>query len=163
MADTTYTAGVTSITSDTMGDLNRLHYTILSDPADAAAVNTALGYVSSSFTGTLTGCTTSPTATIYYTKHNNIITIMLDSASSLTGTSNATTKTITGMPAAARPARTVNTGFTALQDNGGTFAVGLVSIAATGVITLSPQITGGNWTASGTFTMQPFSVSYTLA
>lgn len=163
MADTTYTAGVTSITSDTMGDLNRLHYTILSDPADAAAVNTALGYASSSFTGTLTGCTTSPTATVYYTKHNNLVTVMVDAAGSLTGTSNTTSKTITGMPAAARPARTVNAGFAALQDNGGSFAVGLISIATSGVITLSPQITGGNWTASGTFTAQPFTVSYSLA
>lgn len=42
MADTTYTDNVTVITADTMNDLNRLHYTILSDPADAAAVRTAI-------------------------------------------------------------------------------------------------------------------------
>lgn len=43
MADTTYVTNVTPVTADTMGDLNRLHYTILGDPADAAAVRTALG------------------------------------------------------------------------------------------------------------------------
>jgi hypothetical protein len=43
MADTTYTDGATLLTADTMNDLNRLHYTILSDPADSAAVKTALG------------------------------------------------------------------------------------------------------------------------
>lgn len=42
MATTTYTDGVTVLTADTANDLNRLHYTILSDPADAAAVRTAL-------------------------------------------------------------------------------------------------------------------------
>lgn len=45
MASTTYTDNTTIITADTMNDLNRLHYTILSDPADAAAVRTALGLV----------------------------------------------------------------------------------------------------------------------
>jgi hypothetical protein len=43
MADTTYVDGVTPITADTMNDFNRLHYTILADPANAAGVNTALG------------------------------------------------------------------------------------------------------------------------
>lgn len=43
MANTSYTDGVTGVTADTMNDLNRLHYTILSDPTDAAAVRTALG------------------------------------------------------------------------------------------------------------------------
>lgn len=45
MADTTYVDGSTLLTADTMNDLNRLHYTILSDPADAAAVRTSLGLV----------------------------------------------------------------------------------------------------------------------
>lgn len=43
MADTTYTSGVTVISADTMNDLNRLHYTIFADPADAAAARTAIG------------------------------------------------------------------------------------------------------------------------
>lgn len=38
MADTTYTDGITPITADSMNDLNRLHYTILGDPSDAAAI-----------------------------------------------------------------------------------------------------------------------------
>lgn len=43
MADTVYTDGVTLLTADTMNDLNRLHYTILGDPADDAAVISGLG------------------------------------------------------------------------------------------------------------------------
>ena len=45
MADTTYTSGVTVISADTMNDLNRLHYTIFGNPANAAAVRSALGLV----------------------------------------------------------------------------------------------------------------------
>ena len=42
MADTVYVDGSTLLTADTMNDVNRLHYTILGDPADAAAVSNAL-------------------------------------------------------------------------------------------------------------------------
>ena len=42
MADTTYTDSVTLITADTMNDLNRLHYTILQDPANLAAIKSLL-------------------------------------------------------------------------------------------------------------------------
>ncbi len=51
MADTTYTDFITAITADTMNDLNRLHYTILGDPANIAAIvalliaNPAVGQV----------------------------------------------------------------------------------------------------------------------
>lgn len=43
MADTNYTNGVTLTDADWFNDVNRLHYTILGDPADAAAIVTALG------------------------------------------------------------------------------------------------------------------------
>lgn len=66
MADTTYTDGITLLTADTMNDLNRLHYTILGDPADVAAVNTALGFGTSSspqFAGVNIGHATDTTLT----------------------------------------------------------------------------------------------------
>lgn len=43
IASTTFVNGVTLTDEDWFNDLNRLHYTIFSDPADAAAVRTALG------------------------------------------------------------------------------------------------------------------------
>lgn len=43
MADTTFVDGTTLSAADWFNDLNRLHYTILSDPADVAAVKAALG------------------------------------------------------------------------------------------------------------------------
>ena len=42
MADTTFTNGVTLTDADWFNDVNRLHYTILADPSDAAGVNNAL-------------------------------------------------------------------------------------------------------------------------
>ena len=43
MADTTFVNNVTLTDSDWFNDLNRLHYTILGDPADASAVRNTLG------------------------------------------------------------------------------------------------------------------------
>lgn len=40
--DTVYVDGTTLLTADSMNDLNRLHYTILSDPANIAAMRTTL-------------------------------------------------------------------------------------------------------------------------
>lgn len=45
MADTVYVSNVTPITADSMNDLNRLLYTILGDPADAAAARAGLAAV----------------------------------------------------------------------------------------------------------------------
>jgi len=42
MADTTFTNGVTVTDADWFNDLNRLHYTIFSDPADLTAVKTSV-------------------------------------------------------------------------------------------------------------------------
>lgn len=54
MSDTTYVDGTTLLTADTMNDLNRLHYTILGDPANAAAVATAISAATLTGTQTLT-------------------------------------------------------------------------------------------------------------
>ena len=43
MADTTFTNGVTLTDADWFNDLNRLHYTILGDPATLAAMKSTLG------------------------------------------------------------------------------------------------------------------------
>lgn len=61
-------------------------------------------YETSSFTGTLTGCTTSPTATFNYSRNGVIMCI--DCSAGLTATSNTTSMTVTGMPASLTPART---------------------------------------------------------
>jgi hypothetical protein len=64
--------------------------------------NTLDDYREGSYTGTLTGCTTSPTTTVYYTKIGNIVHLS-NLAAGITGTSNASTMRLTGMPALIRP------------------------------------------------------------
>jgi|LakMenEpi03Aug12_release.lakeMendotaPanAssembly.Ray.scaffolds.fasta_scaffold50562_4 hypothetical protein len=65
MADTVYTDGATLLTADTMNDLNRLHYTILGDPATGKAALTSLGnqasYAPWTTGGTDTAYTLTPT------------------------------------------------------------------------------------------------------
>jgi len=61
-----------------------------------------------SFTGTLTGCTTSPTATFNYQRIGNHVHLWCNAG--LNATSNATTMSITGAPAIIRPSAQVATG-----------------------------------------------------
>lgn len=120
-------------------------------------------YEVSSYTATLTGCTTSPTYTVVYTKIGNQVTLMFPSWA---GTSNATTKTLTGMPAAIRPSGTypVYGMISNVIDNTAAATTpGSFYIASSGVITMYPNTAGGNWTNSGTATGQNCCITYTLA
>ena len=115
-------------------------------------------YTAGNFTGTLTGCTTSPTDVIYYVKIGRQVTIQAAVGFSVV-VSNAVTKTITGMPAAIRPGRDMY-GTIDVIDNGGTEQKGTFSIASTGVISLFPTAARGNWTGSGNFSTEPILVTY---
>lgn len=53
-----------------------------------------------SFTGTLTGCTTSPTVTVYYVVSGDLVTMTIGD---ITGTSNTSAMSITGMPSGIWP------------------------------------------------------------
>ncbi len=107
--------------------------------------------VQSSYTGTLTGCTTSPTGTILFTTNGAVVTGFWPAAG-FSGTSNATGKTITGMPAAIRPAR-AQLFYIGVIDNGTTQVVGTALIGTDGVITLAPTVaaSASSWTNSGSF------------
>lgn len=76
------------------GTVNALNYYL----------NGALVFQSGTFTATLTGCTTSPTQQATYSIANNICTVSIAGASNLTGTSNSTSMTVTGLPAVCQPA-----------------------------------------------------------
>ena len=133
----------------------------------SADANTLDAYAEKSFTGTLTGCTTAPTFTFYYTKIGNAVTIMYTgSATSITGTSNANTKTITGVPAEIRPSNNAYFFCGAMDDSvwQGSTTPGYITSA--GVITLSQNNNPANisgWFTSGTFTVILPAISYTLA
>ena len=116
-------------------------------------------YTTGSFTGTLTGCTTSPTATINYAIVGNIV--HLWAAAALTGTSNSVNCTITGAPVAIRPSASVFTSTSLMTDNSlGLMSLGLMSAAGTLTLYASAisgaidRPTPGGFTASGTKGLQ---------
>jgi hypothetical protein len=115
-----------------------------------AASSTSSGLISAedsgSFTGTLTGCTTSPTVTIKYARSGKIVTLLIPN---ITATSNSTAATITGLPSTLYPVSNNQGSIAAIQNNGST-AAGLMRVLPTGVIDLFPDAAGSNFTASGT-------------
>jgi len=126
----------------------------------ATTAKNAVFNLTSSFSGTITGCTTTPSATFKYARSGQVITITGGSLVFNGLTSNATTKSITGIPASISPSATVYFLYQA-TDNGGTAVTGLGVISGT-TITLYPTITGGNWTASGICSMNIINLSYVL-
>jgi len=117
---------------------------------------------SGTFTGTLTGCTTSPTGTCAYAIAGNVCTLFV---ASITGTSNTTAMTITGLPSAAQPTRTqlLMPPLDACENGGAVVGTISMSVAASGTITflLGNSTTGfGNTLVKGVAT--GFTVSYLL-
>lgn len=109
-------------------------------------------------TYTLTGCTTAPTATGDYTLIGNVVIIRIPA---LTATSNATTKTYTGMLAPLFPSAARN--FIAIiSDNGGANVAALGVVETSGVITLYANLSGGAWTNSGTASVATITFAYRL-
>ena len=114
-------------------------------------------FVTGSFIGTLTGCTTAPTATFNYTIIGNQVTLFLPV---LTGTSNSTALTVTGLPAAIQPATQKSVPVCNLEDSSSGSSLGLLGLVAiTNVLTfnlfntnsISNRVTGPTvFTNSGT-------------
>jgi len=117
------------------------------------------GSSSGTFTGTLTGCDTAPTATITYVVSNNVVT--LSWATNLSGTSNATTKTITGLPTALIPPRIINQ-IAIVGDNSGTYGSGLMQLDTSGVMNFYKDVQGSAFTAAGTAQIRYMTFSYPL-
>lgn len=111
---------------------------------------------SGSFTGTLTGCTTSPTGTISWTIHEGIVTLAIPQISA---TSNTTAATVTGMPAEIRPAAAQSV--LGITTNNSTAAMGKLIVETSGVITLHNALSA-TFTNSGTKAVEACTVSYRL-
>ena len=103
---------------------------------------------SGSFTGTLTGFASGPTGTVNYHKIGSRVTLYL--TAQISGTSNATTLTMTGLPAAVRPVNAISVMVTSVLDTG-TPNFGNADIASAGsTITFAvPNGTKGNTSTSG--------------
>jgi hypothetical protein len=126
----------------------------------SANANTLDDYQEGSFTGTGTGFTTSPTCTINYTIVGNMVTMDITGAG-ISATSNATTFTITGMPAECFPTNTKAI-LLRTKNNGAAHIVSVATIANTGVITLFNGPDGAAFTNSGTKACPAASFCYTL-
>jgi hypothetical protein len=115
-----------------------------------------------SYTGTATGLTVGVTATVKYTVVGNAVTLAIPVFS---GTSNATTFSISGGPAAVRTASGVVAEFIArCVDNGGAAHACIASMDSTGEITVSNSLDAATaFTSSGTKQLQSCSVTYTKA
>ena len=113
-----------------------------------------------SFTATLTGCTTSPTATGVYSITNNVVTLYIPA---LNATSNTTACTITGLPAAIRPATTHGSIVCAVVLDNSSGNVGGVDVNTDGSLTLFIGAHGITFTGSGTKGLsQGVTVTYNL-
>ena len=124
--------------------------------------NEAFNYDEGSFTVTATGMTTSPTGTAYFTRVGQSVTLCFPA---ITATSNSTSFTYTGLPAAIQPARDQYFSIPQASDNSGGTGATLVSVRVMGTGSLSFLLnydwTG--WTASNLKGIPaPMTITYTL-
>ncbi len=114
------------------------------------------------FLATITGINTVVQGTVDYELDDRQVTLTL--RASLTGTSNATTCTMTGLPTALIPARNQGVQPKIIVDNGAT-ALGRAQVESTGVITFYPSLTAAStgWTNAGTKTIVAFNETYLLS
>jgi hypothetical protein len=121
--------------------------------------NTLDDYAEGTYTGTLTGCTTSPTGTFAYTKYGNVVTLSFGGFAALTGTSNSVNCTVTGGPARMRPA-TGKFGLIRMYNNS-VIVVGVIFVDTDGSFSIG-LIDGTPLTAAGSKGILPFSISYLI-
>lgn len=114
------------------------------------------------FTVSATGLTTVPTGTATWARIGKLVTINIPA---ITGTSNATTFTLTGLPSAIQPATITSTLCigSPVTNNGtllGNCQGNVQFTAASGTITLLNNFS--TWTAAGQKSINSFTVSYLL-
>ena len=103
--------------------------------------------------------TTSPTGVASAVKVGNMVVINFPT---ITGTSNATTFTLTGLPSRLYPATTPRRVVVQINDNTGNVTYGMADIGTSGTITLYKDPQGNVWTSSGTKGIYFSSASYTI-
>ena len=102
-----------------------------------------------SFTATMTGCSGGAiTATWSYTIRNATVTLTCREFTS--GTSNATTMTVTGLPATIKPSRNVYGPLYAAYDNSALVYTALWQLDTSGLFSTFTNAAASGWTNSGT-------------
>jgi hypothetical protein len=100
-----------------------------------------------SFTGTLTGCTGSPTGLIKYSVNGDAVTLVVNA--DILGTSNASAKSVTGLPSLLTPQGPTLL-MLAVIENNTAIALGQTSITTGGTINLFADTSGSAFVSSGT-------------
>ena len=119
-----------------------------------------LGNITGTFTITGTGFAANPTATARYVSLGNVVILFLPE---ITGTSNAATFTLTGLPVVIVPTQTSNHIVTITDgQNGATDAYGLLRLTggSATITMLSPVSSDQTWTATGTKRLYATSITY---
>jgi len=109
------------------------------------------------YTGAYTGTATNPAPVLRWSKVGKLVALYVPQSSA---TSNATGFTITGAPAAIRPARTQV--LQAIVRDNNVVSAGLASMDTSGVLTLGLTLTAGNFTATGVKGLELQTLTYSL-
>lgn len=105
-----------------------------------------ISIVQGTFTASLTGCTSVPTGSAVYSITNNVVTLFLPG---LTGTSNTTACTVTGLPAAITPT-TTHSGFSAVTTDNSANGSGTINVRSDNTIQLQVSPASAVFTNTGT-------------
>lgn len=120
----------------------------INDPAVfTSGTGTAVTEVSGSFTGGLSGMSSTVNVTCNYYIHNNMVSMTIASG---TGTSNASTMTLTSVPSAIQPVSSKMTPILMLEDNGSVNTVGSLYLGASSTWTFYLNASASGFTSSGT-------------
>lgn len=125
------------------------------DTANSKAVLLNPSIVSGSFTATLTGFTTTVTVSVTYLTDGKTVTLNIPLT---TGTSNATSMTMTGLPTTIQPS--VRSDIPCMVTDSGSNAFGIASISGTTITFYNGAYTP--FTASGTKGVRYVSMTYKL-
>lgn len=123
----------------------------------ASASTRLVGEAKGTFTGTVTGMTATVTGTMRYVLQGRQVTLFISGA---TGTSNATTMTITGLPASLFPNRQQD--LWGLAMNSSATSIAAYRVKTDGVIELYTGVSLGAWTNTGTKGTVACTLTYSL-
>lgn len=119
----------------------------------------SLNTTGGTFVATITGMTAVVTGTAYYYTIGNMVTLFLPT---LSGTSNAGTCTITGLPSAAIPVRDQGIQRVYSVNNSVANSTGIIQLASTGIFNAYPSDAFGAWTAANGKSIGAFNYTYLL-
>ena len=143
-------------------DRHDTHDQDLADGINACLKKDGSNGLSGSYTATATGLTTSKTITVYYKITNNMV--FLETRDEITGTSNASTFTLTGAPEGIRTEAGDSSAYIPVPviDDSGPIAGGYAYMDNNGVITFTVLGVAAGFTDSGTKGVRAFAMAYLL-